>query len=266
MCHYNQQSEKHKTNGLPVGSKAQTHAVLGLSVNNMTIPPPESMCAEINKIRIATLPTTQDTLGTIARQLSIRASVIISYQQLPVTRNFTTTTEDPVVTAATCYWIPPESAILSQTDYSHTLLHTMDYHHISSMSLSETHCQSVNKVHKLSMKENNINYAEICKDEWGQTVIDRLQHISNLVAADRVQSTMSVEEALENMYLYLEQNIMSIFFYDLMNQLKGDYHPDVKTVKAKLSQKYSEDILITEGYKLLTDTWYNNKKSDHKEE
>ncbi|KAJ8881834.1 hypothetical protein PR048_018320 [Dryococelus australis] len=86
---------------------------------------------------------------------------------------------------------------------------------------------------------------------------------------------------MENIYLYLEQNSDECQFSlsDLMIQIEGEYSPDAKTVKAKLLQKYAENILIAvtvnksqvicfrnTGYKLLTDTWCNNKQSDPKEE
>ncbi|KAJ8891126.1 hypothetical protein PR048_010640 [Dryococelus australis] len=103
---------------------------------------------------------------------------------------------------------------------------------------SERFLKNLESVTARSTQINIVKFAETLKDEWGQIVIHRLQHISDLVAAD-----------------------------------------DVKTVKAKLLQKYGEDILLAvtvnkspvvcfrnTGYKLLTDTWYNDKKSDPKEE
>ncbi|KYQ51937.1 hypothetical protein ALC60_08955 [Trachymyrmex zeteki] len=64
-----------------------------------------------------------------------------------------------------------------------------------------------------------------------------------------------------------------------MNQIEGDYRPHIKTVKARLLQKYGDDIIIAEtankcpvvcfhntGYKILTEAWYEQKASDPKEE
>lgn len=154
----------------------------------------------------------------------------------------------------------------------------------------------VYEVRKLAMKENLIKLAEDRKDEWGKTVLNRLQHISDLVAADakyhnscmkkfrilpagtdkkgRPPAT-NIEEAMNNIYTYLEENSEECQFPldKLLNEIKGDYLPHLKTVKAKLLEKYGEDVLIVvtakkppvvcfrnTGYRVLTESWYKEKK------
>jgi hypothetical protein len=58
-----------------------------------------------------------------------------------------------------------------------------------------------------------------------------------------------------------------------MNLIDGDYRPDIRTVKSRLLKEFGDDVLIVErankstivcfrntGYKILTDTWYVEKK------
>lgn len=86
---------------------------------------------------------------------------------------------------------------------------------------------------------------------------------------------------MENIYSYLEENSEEYQFSldNLLNQIDGDYRPHIKTVKTKLLQKYGDVIFIAvtankppivcfrnTGYKLLTETWYKDKKLNPKEE
>ena len=63
-----------------------------------------------------------------------------------------------------------------------------------------------------------------------------------------------------------------------MDVVEGDYPPDPRTVKARLLQKYGDDISIVvthkrtivcfrnTGFKILTDSWYASKKTNAEEE
>lgn len=66
---------------------------------------------------------------------------------------------------------------------------------------------------------------------------------------------------------------------ELINQIEGDFYPDIRTVMTRFFNKYGEDIVIAEtynkkcivcfknlGYKILRHLWYDNKKSDPQEE
>ncbi|KMQ84911.1 hypothetical protein RF55_16900, partial [Lasius niger] len=66
---------------------------------------------------------------------------------------------------------------------------------------------------------------------------------------------------------------------ELMSQIEGDYHPDSRTVKERLKQKYEDDIWIFEmnrresvvcfrntGHKLLAEDWYQNKNPNPEDE
>lgn len=82
-------------------------------------------------------------------------------------------------------------------------------------------------------------------------------------------------------YSFLAENSDECQFTisELMSQIKGDYHPDSRTVKARLKQEYEDDILIFEinrresvvcfrntGHKLLAEDWYQNKNPNPEDE
>ncbi|GBL66152.1 hypothetical protein AVEN_141576-1 [Araneus ventricosus] len=86
---------------------------------------------------------------------------------------------------------------------------------------------------------------------------------------------------MQYIYFYLEQNSDECQFSldELMAEIEGDYRPHIKTVKAQLLKKYSDDISIAvtankapvvcfrhKGFKLLTEAWYNQKSDDKTEE
>ena len=144
------------------------------------------------------------------------------------------------------------------------------------------------------MKETILAVAKNRNDEWGQIIIERIQHVADLVAVDAkyhntcmkkfysspssrkkrgYRPATNVDEAMESIYLCLEENAEECQFSldDLLNQIEGEYRPDIHTVKTRLLKKYGDDILIVEsankptivcfrntGYKLITDTWYTN--------
>ncbi|KMQ88812.1 hypothetical protein RF55_11637 [Lasius niger] len=152
------------------------------------------------------------------------------------------------------------------------------------------------------MKNSILELAVIRNDEWGRKVIDRIQHVFDLVAVDAKYHNLcmkkfysppssgkkrgyrpatNVDEAMEAIYFYLEENSEECQFSldDLMNQIEGGYRPDIRTVKSRLLQKYGDDILIVKtaqksavvcfrntGYKLITDKFYANKSSDEQKE
>lgn len=122
------------------------------------------------------------------------------------------------------------------------------------------------QVEKLDVKETILKAAEKRGDEWGQQIIQRIQHVTDLVAVEgryhklcqkrlysRVKTehkrgyrpATNVDEAMEYIYSYLDDNSEECQFCldDLMNQIDGEYRPDPRTVKSRLLKKYEEDIL-----------------------
>ncbi|GBL98675.1 hypothetical protein AVEN_19720-1 [Araneus ventricosus] len=91
----------------------------------------------------------------------------------------------------------------------------------------------------------------------------------------------NVDEVMEYIYSYLEEKSGECQFSmeELLNQIQGEFYPDIRTVKTRRFKKYGEDIVIAEtcnqkctvcfrnlGYKILIKSWYDNKKSDPQEE
>ncbi|KAK2578573.1 hypothetical protein KPH14_012007 [Odynerus spinipes] len=90
-----------------------------------------------------------------------------------------------------------------------------------------------------------------------------------------------IDRAMEYIYNYIDQNSDECQFtlQELIENIEGDFIPDVRTIKKRLKQKYIGDILIFDGkradalicfpgtgHKLLSQGWYEAKKSDPKEE
>ncbi|KAG5888882.1 hypothetical protein JTB14_025320 [Gonioctena quinquepunctata] len=125
--------------------------------------------------------------------------------------------------------------------------------------------------------------------------MERIQLVTNLVAMEpryhlffqkrlynRVPSgqkrvyrpATNVDEAMKYIFTYLTGNSKQCKFSlnELTDQIEGEYHPDIRTVKSLFLQNYREDILILEinyqspvlcfwdtGYKILTENWYTVK-------
>lgn len=90
-----------------------------------------------------------------------------------------------------------------------------------------------------------------------------------------------IDTAMECIYSFLAKNSDECQFTisELMSQIEGDYHPDSRTVKERLKQKYEDDIWIFEmnrresvvcfrntGHKLLAVDWYQNKNPNPEDE
>lgn len=159
----------------------------------------------------------------------------------------------------------------------------------------------VHKVEKPSMKETIIDIAARRGDEWGQQIIDRLiREGTDLVAADaryhhRCHQNLyslprsldkrplmrpdvcNLPQAMEAIYSYLRENREECQFslQELMDQITGEYVPDVRTVKANLIKHFGDKIVITEsgqgkitlvcfrdvGQSILYKNWYEEKKT-----
>lgn len=160
----------------------------------------------------------------------------------------------------------------------------------------------VHKVMKLEAKNTFMEAANKRSDEWALKILERIRNEDDLVAVDawyhrfcnrklyqkpsgEVKSgrppATNTDEAMEYIYNYLEENGEECQFpiEDLMKAIKGDVLPDIRTVKSRISKKYGEDVLILEsvnkeavicfrnlGYKILSNSWYENRMSDPQEE
>lgn len=154
-----------------------------------------------------------------------------------------------------------------------------------------------------TLRESVLTAAQKRGDEWGETVINRLSSVTDLVAADAMYHAVchkrfygtnaptgekrgyrpatTVDEAMEHIYVYLADHSDECQFSleELMDQIEGDFRPEMRTVKDRLFKKYGSDIIIAEtsnritvvcfkntGFKILSDNWYENRKTDPKEE
>ncbi|GBN09825.1 hypothetical protein AVEN_224496-1 [Araneus ventricosus] len=161
----------------------------------------------------------------------------------------------------------------------------------------------VHKVELDSVRDSFLKAAETRGDHWGEKIItsikdqdltakDARYHLfcqrklyrlpSETEAKRGYRPARNIDEAMEYIYSYLEEKSEECQFSmeELLNQIQGEFYPDIRTVKNRLFQKkYGEDIVIAEtcnqkctacfrnlGKKILTKSWYDNKKSDPQEE
>lgn len=91
----------------------------------------------------------------------------------------------------------------------------------------------------------------------------------------------NVDEAMEFIFSYLEENSdeCQFSFEDLVNQIEGEFRTDMRTIKARLRKQYGDDVLIADshhqksvlcfkktGYKILSDNWYCERKTNLEEQ
>lgn len=62
---------------------------------------------------------------------------------------------------------------------------------------------------------------------------------------------MEVQAAMKYVFLFLQENEQECQFSlkELMDEIKCDYKPDMRTVKAQLIAKYGDGIIISEAHK-----------------
>lgn len=157
---------------------------------------------------------------------------------------------------------------------------------------------SVHYVETLPFKNSLISAAQQRNDN---VVLDRLYLVSDLVAAEaryhkscskkyfaRVSSSRpqgrpeddDITNCFDYICNYLEENENECQFTlpEILKDFKG-YIPTFKTLKARLIKKYGDEIIVTDeknqnqvicfrntGYKILTNSWYDSKKSNPQEE
>lgn len=163
--------------------------------------------------------------------------------------------------------------------------------------------KKIHSVAEKSMKENIRKYLAGRDDEFATSIVERIRCVPDLVAvgaryhrtcishvyhalpAEAVQKGRptgdKVDKAMEGIYLFLKENSDECQFSmnELLNQISGDFVPDMRTVKTHLKDKYGDDILINErqgrdcvvcfrntGFKILSEKWYEEKKKDYREE
>ncbi|CAH1118147.1 unnamed protein product [Phaedon cochleariae] len=159
----------------------------------------------------------------------------------------------------------------------------------------------IHKVMKLELRDSVIEVARRRGDNWASEVWQRISD-EDLCARDAwyhrfcqrdfyrpVRSggekgrplSKDVDEAMEMIFSYIENNPEECQFSleELMNQITTENVPQARTVKTRLLEKYDEDILIVEtkkkktvvcfkntGYKILSDSFYQSRLLDPREE
>lgn len=158
------------------------------------------------------------------------------------------------------------------------------------------------EVTQLNIRNEVLYLAKRINNEWSDGIVNRLNPVTDLVAEEakyhnscmkklnilamkaaeadgapkqkRGRSVDQVEKAMSYIFNYLDENSSECQFslQELINEIKCDYHPHVKTIKAQLIKKYGDGILISDcsnkstiisfrgaSNKILTDAFYSEK-------
>lgn len=90
-----------------------------------------------------------------------------------------------------------------------------------------------------------------------------------------------IADAMDYIFSYLKENSSECQFSleELQDQIKGEFYPHVKTIKAQLLKKYGDDIMISNtpnkpavisfrntGHKILSEAFYREKSTDKEAE
>lgn len=163
----------------------------------------------------------------------------------------------------------------------------------------------VHTIESMTARASMIDAASRRGDEWGRQIIDRLAPTSDLVAADaryhklchkklysipfavrekKYLEPKNVADCMEHIYSYLHDNREECQFSvnELIDQINGEYKPDIRTVKTHLLSHFGDKITFAEigrgrshqvvmcftgvGRKILYDNWYNERKRNPEEE
>lgn len=137
-------------------------------------------------------------------------------------------------------------------------------------------------------------------DEYAWQIVERIRNVSDTAAVGakyqhcirelknplsmgrkRGRPCEGLDSAMESIYSYISEHYEDCQFKisHLVNQIEGDNRPDFRTIKSRLQEKYGEDICIFDsqghdafvcfrstGYKILSSTWYDERKSNKEEE
>lgn len=156
------------------------------------------------------------------------------------------------------------------------------------------------QVSTIEFKNKVIEVADERGDSFGKLVKDRIIFEHDLVAAEakyhkncyanfltvRVSSERKksrqddkVIAAMQEIFSYIENNEDSQFTLNELRDVLTEYVPDNKTIISKLRDRYLTDIIITTKVgsftiisfrdtqaNILSNAWYNNKKSTPEEE
>lgn len=162
--------------------------------------------------------------------------------------------------------------------------------------------RSVHEVQSLEIKISTLDIASKRSDDWGKKIVNRITNVLDLVAVEAKyhgdchkkfftlpkQGTKRGRPASEELNIAMEKiyNILEssdecqYAIEDLIKQVQGDgYELEIKSVVARLKLKYKDDVIVSTskkqktticfrdtGYKILTNQWYTEKKSDENEE
>jgi hypothetical protein len=161
--------------------------------------------------------------------------------------------------------------------------------------------RKVSEVRSIPLRDTILEQAKARNDKWGKAVAKRVINVVDLVAADAkyhqscftdffrnpIQTGFKrgrppdedIQSTMHEIYSCLENSDDCQFsMKELLDQVTG-YVPDERTVKENLKKRYGEEVIITShrpkgttvcfrdtGYKLLTNSWYNDRKVDKQQE
>lgn len=151
----------------------------------------------------------------------------------------------------------------------------------------------VHTVEKLGMRQTVLDAAKHLDDDWGRDIVERLltidgtyhrlcyRRLFKLLPTGNKRGygpANKTEQAMECVYEYLFANSDECQFSlsHLLQQIKGDCIPDVRTAKTHLKKRFGDDIVIVEmgsnkgsvvcfkntGHRILYDHWYKEQKGD----
>ena len=158
--------------------------------------------------------------------------------------------------------------------------------------------ESIHEVRTMSCKDSIANAAFERDDEWGHTVLSRVDSVIDLVAAEakyhgkcfsnfcklpserqpgRPQDN-ALAEAYEKLFSYLSENEECQYSINELLQKLTEYLPpsaalcSEKTLKNKLKEHFQEDVVIASrrgkppvvcfrdtGFKILNNAWYEQR-------
>lgn len=132
---------------------------------------------------------------------------------------------------------------------------------------------SISLVSNNKIRNTILNNLQHRDDEFSRNVTSRIENVPDLTGVNaryhrkcsmRAYRTIpkqissgcnashDVDDAMKDIYEYINENTDECQFTvrELANQIKGDYKPDLKTIKARLKQKYGAQIVIHESERM----------------
>lgn len=150
-----------------------------------------------------------------------------------------------------------------------------------------------NTVMQIVVQSKDINCREIFKRVSGIMDLAALEakyhndcftSLKNFMKASDTEKKIhpqisKVDEAMDQIYTYIEENDDSQFSMQELKGILNDYVPDEKTIKTRLQLHYADNIVFSSKFgsntiicfknkqhEILSDAWYNERSNDEGEE